>query len=243
MTPLANDKRLPYCNGGREICQRHLLMQAVTPDTAEQPLILYRDAFLLAVEKPSGLLSVPGRGADKQDCLLSRVRREYPSALVVHRLDMGTSGIMLFALDSDTQRDLGFLFETRRVTKQYVACVRGVPDPAEGEIDLPLAADWPRRPRQRVDFAAGKAAHTRYRVVESTDDGRFSRVQLSPATGRSHQLRVHLAESGHPVLGDELYADKDTQRVSSRLMLHAERLCFEHPACLGQLGLHSPAPF
>jgi tRNA pseudouridine32 synthase/23S rRNA pseudouridine746 synthase len=231
LTPLANDKRLPYCNGGREICQRHLLMQAVTPDTAEQPLILYRDAFLLAVEKPSGLLSVPGRGADKQDCLLSRVRREHPS------------GIMLFALDSDTQRDLGFLFETRRVTKQYVACVRGVPDPAEGEIDLPLAADWPRRPRQRVDFAAGKAAHTRYRVVESTDDGRFSRVQLSPATGRSHQLRVHLAESGHPVLGDELYADQDTQRVSSRLMLHAERLCFEHPRCLGQLRLHSPVPF
>ena len=243
MTPLVNDKRLPFRNGDAEICQRNILMQAVTPDSAEQPLIRYRDAFLLAVEKPSGLLSVPGRGADKQDCLLSRVRREYPSALVVHRLDMGTSGIMLFALDPDTRRDLGFLFETRRVAKQYVACVRGVPDPAEGEIDLPLAADWPRRPRQRVDFAAGKAAHTRYRVVESTDDGRFSRVQLSPTTGRSHQLRVHLAESGHPVLGDELYADKDPQRVSSRLMLHAERLCFEHARCLGQLRLHSPAPF
>jgi tRNA pseudouridine32 synthase/23S rRNA pseudouridine746 synthase len=218
-------------------------MPSVTPDTAAQLLIRYRDAFLLAVEKPSGLLSVPGRGADKQDCLLSRVQREYPSALVVHRLDMGTSGLMLFALDRDTQRDLGFLFETRRVTKQYVACVWGVPDPAEGEIDLPLAADWPRRPRQRVDFAAGKQAHTRYCVVDCMNDGTFSRVQLNPTTGRSHQLRVHLAESGHPILGDELYADKDTQRVYSRLMLHAERLCFEHPRCLGQLRLHSPAPF
>ena len=220
-----------------------MVLPSVTPGSPEIPLIRYRDAFLLAVEKPSGLLSVPGRGADKQDCLLSRVRRTYPSALVVHRLDMGTSGLMLFALDPDMQRDLGFLFETRRVTKQYVACVRGVPDPAEGEINLPLAADWSRRPRQRVDFEVGKAAHTRYRVVDSTDDGKFSRIHLSPTTGRSHQLRVHLAESGHPILGDALYADKNTQAASPRLMLHAERLSFEHPRRLGQLRLYSPAPF
>ena len=212
-------------------------------DPAEQPLIHYQDAFLLAVEKPSGLLAVPGRGEDKQDCLLTRIQRGHPSARVVHRLDMGTSGLMLFALDADTQRDLGFLFETRRVKKKYLACVRGLPDPVEGEIDLPLAADWPRRPRQRVDFATGRAALTRYRVVESVNAGQSARVELTPTTGRSHQLRVHLAASGHPILGDELYADEDTRRMSARLMLHAERLCFEHPACLGQLSLYSPTPF
>jgi tRNA pseudouridine32 synthase/23S rRNA pseudouridine746 synthase len=218
-------------------------MLPVPPYPAEPLLINHQDAFLLAVEKPGGLLAVPGRGADKQDCLLSRVQREFPSARVVHRLDMGTSGLMLFALDADTQRELGFLFEARRVAKQYIACVRGVPDPAEGEIDLPLVADWPRRPRQRVDFAAGKAAHTRYRMVEKNDDGDFSRVELIPTTGRSHQLRVHLAEIGHPILGDELYADADSRRMSARLMLHAERLFFEHPRCPGRLNLHSPAPF
>jgi len=208
-----------------------------------QPLIHHQDAFLLAVEKPGGLLAVPGRGADKQDCLLSRVRKKHPSALVVHRLDMGTSGLMLFALDAETQRELGTLFETRRISKQYVARVRGVPDPSEGEIDLPLIADWPRRPRQRVDFARGKAAHTRYRVIESANDGTSSRVELIPTTGRSHQLRVHLAELGHPVLGDGLYADSHTVGMATRLMLHAERLCFEHPRLSGRLSLHSPAPF
>jgi tRNA pseudouridine32 synthase/23S rRNA pseudouridine746 synthase len=156
---------------------------------------------------------------------------------------MATSGLMLFALDAGTQRDLGFLFETRRVAKRYIACIRGLPDPAEGEIDLPLAADWPRRPRQRVDFAAGKVAHTRYRVVEWMKNGEFSRVELIPSTGRSHQLRVHLAELGHPILGDELYADPHTRCMSARLLLHAEGLCLEHPQCLGELRLRSPVPF
>lgn len=210
---------------------------------SSQLTIHHQDAFLLAVEKPSGLLAVPGRGADKQDCLLSRVQREHPSARVVHRLDMGTSGIMLFALDADTQRKLGFLFETRQIAKRYVACVRGVPEPAEGVIDLPLAADWPRRPRQRVDFTVGKAAHTRYRTIEIVDDGHFARVELIPTTGRSHQLRVHLVELGHPILGDTLYADENTQRMSTRLLLHAERLCFEHPHYAGTLNLESPVPF
>jgi tRNA pseudouridine32 synthase/23S rRNA pseudouridine746 synthase len=218
-------------------------MLPVPPYPTERLLIHHQDAFLLAVEKPSGLLAVPGRGADKQDCLLTRIQREYPSARVVHRLDMGTSGLMLFALDTETQRNLGYLFETRRIAKQYVACVWGIPDPSEGEIDLPMLADWPRRPRQRVDFAAGKAAHTRYRLIESANDGAVSRVELIPTTGRSHQLRVHLAELGHPVLGDELYADGDARHMSARLMLHAERLCFEHPRCPGQLSLHSPPPF
>lgn len=209
----------------------------------ERPRIHHRDPFLLVVEKPSGLLAVPGRGADKQDCLWSRVREVYPSARVVHRLDMGTSGLMLFALDADTQRELGFLFERRRIAKQYVACARGVPQPREGEIDLPLAADWPRRPRQRVDFVVGKPAHTGYRVLTSANDRSCSRVELIPTTGRSHQLRVHLAELGYPILGDELYADRAARDMSARLMLHAERLSFDHPRRPGRLSLHSPAPF
>ena len=209
----------------------------------QRPVVHYQDACLLAVEKPSGLLSVPGRGPDTQDCLASRVQRHFPSALVVHRLDMGTSGLMLFALDRDTQRDLNALFEQRRVSKRYVACVKGVPDPAEGEIDLPLMADWPRRPRQRVDHQAGKTAHTHYRVILRAADGRSSRVELTPTTGRSHQLRVHMAGLGHPILGDELYADEASLQMASRLLLHAESLCFEHPRDSRMLHLNSPVPF
>ena len=207
------------------------------------PLIHHQDAFLVAVEKPSGLLAVPGRGADKQDCLLTRVRVDFPAAQVVHRLDMGTSGLMLFALDAVTQRDLGFLFETRRIDKRYMALVAGVPSPAQGEVRLPLIADWPRRPRQRVDEVTGKAALTRYRVIWRSDDGGFSRVELIPVTGRSHQLRVHMAALGHPVLGDELYGETDASCAWPRLMLHAEHLAFEHPECLGELDLRSPVPF
>lgn len=215
----------------------------LSPDADDEPRIHYRDSYLLAVEKPSGLLSVPGRGPDKQDCLWSRVRREYPSALVVHRLDMGTSGLMLFALDRDTQRDLSALFAKRRVTKCYIACVRGVPHPTEGKIDLPLLVDWPRRPRQHVDHTNGRPAHTRYRVIERSAGGDSARVALMPTTGRSHQLRVHMAELGHPILGDELYADATSLGMSPRLLLHAASLSFAHPRVAGTLTLHSPPPF
>lgn len=213
------------------------------PPPFAHPLTHYRDGHLVAVEKPSGLLTVPGRGAEKQDCLVSRVQRRYPSALVVHRLDMGTSGLVLFALDPDTQGALGRLFEKRQVNKRYVACVRGTPHPAAGEIDLPLAADWPRRPRQHVDYSGGKAAHTRYRMLAPYAEGSCSRVELIPTTGRSHQLRVHMAELGHPILGDELYADEQTQQLTHRLLLHAEHLAFTHPGTGELLRLHSPAPF
>ena len=219
------------------------LLEADLSAEADEIVIHHEDEYLIAAEKPSGLLAVPGRGVGKQDCLLTRVARAYPSARVVHRLDMGTSGLMLFALNPDTQRDLSFLFETRRVVKRYTACVWGIPDPLKGEIDLPLIADWPRRPRQRVDSGMGKASHTKYRVIESAPDRSHSRVELIPLTGRSHQLRVHMAALGHPVLGDELYADTSVQCMSPRLMLHAERLSFEHPECLGELCLLSPVPF
>lgn len=211
-------------------------------DDTPAPTILFDDGRLIAVDKPSGLLSVPGRGPDKQDCLYHRVKRSHPSALVVHRLDMGTSGLMLFALDPDMQRALGALFEQRGIYKAYVAHVRGVPTAMCGEIDLPLSADWPRRPRQRVDIVNGKPALTRYRLLETAADGDSSRLQLEPKTGRSHQLRVHLAALGHPILGDELYADPATKKLATRLMLHAEHLRFEHPDGSGTVELISPAP-
>ena len=203
----------------------------------------YRDRYLVVVEKASGLLTVPGRGPDKQDCLLRRVQRQDPGVLVVHRLDMATSGLVLFARDGVTQRRLGRLFERRRVGKRYVALVRHVPGPSEGEIVLPLITDWPRRPRQRVDFASGRAAHTRYRVIEEGADRSWSRVELLPTTGRSHQLRVHMAAIGHPVLGDALYADTATRDLADRLMLHAAAVTFEHPVHGGRLELLSPPPF
>ena len=213
------------------------------PPPFEPPLIRYRDEQLLAVEKPGGLLTVPGRGPEKQDCLLQRLQREFPEALVVHRLDMETSGLVLFARDRATQGRLGQLFQQRRVFKRYLALVRGVPEQVEGEVALPLILDWPNRPLQKVDFVRGRRAHTRYRIIERDASGACARVELFPTTGRSHQLRVHLAAIGHPILGDTLYADPATLGMAERLMLHAETLCFEHPVDGRQLELSSPAPF
>ncbi|MDQ7989419.1 MAG: pseudouridine synthase [Candidatus Dactylopiibacterium sp.] len=209
----------------------------------EGPLpLLHVDAHLLVLDKPSGLLSVPGRGADKADCLASRVQRHYPDALVVHRLDMETSGLILMARSPEMQRALGLLFETRRIHKRYVACVGGCPEPAAGIVDLPLITDWPNRPRQIVDHALGKPARTHYRVVAGGPQA-GSRVALEPVTGRSHQLRVHMQALGHPILGDALYAPAELQAAAPRLLLHAEWLGFTHPATDEPCEFFSPAPF
>ena len=214
-------------------------MYSPPPDTGLH--ILYRDDVLLAVDKPSGLLSVPGRGAQKHDSLSVRVRSAYPESLIVHRLDMATSGLMLFARDRGAQSAMGRLFQTRQVHKEYIALVAGQVDPLQGEIDLPLTTDWPNRPRQIVDYAMGKPALTRYQVLSRGDDS--SRVCLMPVTGRSHQLRVHMHALGHPILGDELYADPATHARSPRLLLHAHRLCFRHPMTGELLMVESPVPF
>lgn len=218
-------------------------MSAYRPPTPQALDVIYRDPYLLAVAKPSGLLAVPGRGPDKHDSLTVRVQREFPDARVVHRLDMGTSGLMLFALDAPTQVALGRLFEQRRVEKRYVAVVCGEPEPGEGDIQLPLIADWPRRPRQRVDHEAGKSAHTHYCVIDSQPHAGISRVRLRPFTGRSHQLRVHMAQIGHPVLGDELYAEDRWRQAAPRLLLHAEYLAFRHPRNGSLLQLRAAAEF
>ncbi|MEZ5999062.1 MAG: pseudouridine synthase [Hyphomonas sp.] len=202
---------------------------------------VYIDDHLIVIDKPAGLLSVPGRGADKADCAVSRVDADYPGALTVHRLDMATSGLLMLARSKEMQAALSGLFERGDVVKEYIADVWGVPDPPSGEIDLPLITDWPNRPRQKVDYEAGKPSRTRYEILSVT--GPNANLKLTPQTGRSHQLRVHLAEIGHPILGDELYAHDAARSAAPRLHLHAARLAFRHPATGERLDLAAPCPF
>jgi tRNA pseudouridine32 synthase / 23S rRNA pseudouridine746 synthase len=206
-------------------------------------LLLHADDALVAVDKPAGMLSVPGRGEDKADCAAARVQAAFADALVVHRLDMGTSGILVFGRGAAAQRALSQAFATRRVDKRYLAMVTGWPDAADGVVELPLICDWPHRPRQMVDLASGKPSTTRWQVLSRHDHPRTSRLALTPVTGRSHQLRVHLQAIGHPILGDELYAPPEVQAMSPRLLLHAERLTLPHPASGQPLVLHAPCPF
>ena len=188
--------------------------------------ILHEDHEILVVNKPSGLLSVPGRGEHLADCLISRIQEAFPQALLVHRLDRNTSGIMVFAMTPHAQRHLGLQFEKRQIKKTYVARVWGRLEPKTGQVDLPLIVDWPNRPRQMVDYENGKPAQTDWRVLKSTDQE--SRVRLMPKTGRSHQLRVHMLALGHPILGDPFYAEGEA-RDFERLMLHSEELRLRHP--------------
>ena len=203
---------------------------------------IYLDASLVVVNKPAGLLAVPGLGADKQDCLASRVRAEFADALVVHRLDMATSGLLLFARGTEMQRRLSQLFREREIQKRYVAVVAGKLEPLSGEIDLPLIGDWPNRPRQKVDPLSGKRSLTRYRLLAHDAGAGASRVELEPITGRTHQLRVHMAAIGHPIVGDALYGG-DAGSGVGRLLLHASALSFAHPLNAEPLSLASDAPF
>lgn len=205
--------------------------------------ILYQDAFLLVLNKPAGLLSVPGRGPEKQDCLISRILLDFPAALTVHRLDMGTSGIIMVALDKDTHRQLNTQFLQREVDKQYIAVVSGRPQPAEGLIDKPMICDWPNRPRQMIDEEKGKPSQTRYETLEYIPANDSSRLLLTPVTGRTHQLRLHLQSIGHAILGDGLYASPEVAAAAGRLLLHASRLAFAHPASGEPILIESAAPF
>jgi tRNA pseudouridine32 synthase/23S rRNA pseudouridine746 synthase len=194
-------------------------------------------------DKPAGLLAVPGRGDNKQDCLWHRVRQRWPDALVVHRLDMATSGLMLFARGADLQRRLSQAFAARQIDKHYVAVVAGRMPAASGRIELPLMADWPRRPLQKVDVLAGKPSITDWQLTGYDDARQTSRLTLQPLTGRTHQLRLHLAAIGHPILGDALYAPPDIVERAPRLLLHACALTFEHPLGGTRLRLRCEPPF
>lgn len=222
--------------------------------------IIHADPHLLVLNKPSGLLAVPGRGSDKQDCLSSRVQAEYPDALIVHRLDMDTSGLLIMARGPESQRKLSMAFAARRVRKRYIAVVAGHLAPPGtqdgwGLIDLPLIVDWPNRPKSIVDHAQGKPSQTRWRVLEHSPrpqaaEGReeraplpTTRLELDPLTGRSHQLRVHLQALGHPILGDPLYAPPAVLTAAGRLLLHASHLAFTHPVTGAEISFHCPPDF
>ena len=204
---------------------------------------VFVDEYLLVLDKPAGLLTVPGRGADKADCLWSRARRQWPDALVVHRLDMATSGLVLFARDAATQRQLSMAFAQRQIDKRYEAVVGGVVTEDAGAIDLPLSADWPRRPLQQVDTVHGKPSLTHWRVLTRDAMTQRTRLELTPYSGRTHQLRVHLCAIGHAIVGDALYAPPALAAAAPRLLLHATRLSLLHPHGAAPLAFTSQAEY
>lgn len=203
-------------------------------------VILHDDHEVLLVDKPSGLLSVPGKGEHLADCLIARVQAVYPQALLIHRLDRDTSGVMIFGLTPHAQRHLGLQFEKRQTKKTYIARVAGQMSEKTGTVDLPLIVDWPNRPLQMVDHENGKQAVTDWRVVRSNEDE--TRVRLMPKTGRSHQLRVHMLALGHPILGDPFYATGPA-RDYPRLMLHSETFQFRHPDGGQGMRITAKSPF
>ena len=226
-------------------CARHF-SGYFSPTMCLADAVLYVDESLLVLDKPAGLLSVPGRGEDKQDCLSTRAQRLYADALVVHRLDMATSGLMVMARGATAQRNLNEAFARRAVTKRYIAIVDGylAPPPAAwGVIDLPIVVDWPNRPRRIIDHQFGKPSVTRWRVLSHNEPIGTTRVELEPVTGRSHQLRVHMLASGHAIVGDALYASPSVQAGADRLLLHACSLELCHPLTTQAMRFVSTARF
>tara|TARA_R110000744_G_scaffold9477_2_gene30241 strand:- start:10603 stop:11286 length:684 start_codon:yes stop_codon:yes gene_type:complete len=208
--------------------------------------IVYQDNDIVVLNKPSGLLTVPGRLPEHQDCLQNRVLKVLPTATVVHRLDMATSGIILMALNKPAHVAISRQFEKRLTQKSYIARVFGRIEKAQGSVEQPLICDWPNRPKQKVDHENGKAALTHYKVLsyrENNDKKITTLVELTPVTGRSHQLRVHMLSLGHPILGDRLYAHEQALTMSNRLQLHAKMLQITHPVSAQILTFSKACPF
>lgn len=209
----------------------------------DDPLdVVYIDHDILILNKPSGLLCVPGRKPEHKDSLESRVRAEYPNALIVHRLDMDTSGIVIMAMNTEAHKNLGLQFEKRKTDKEYIARIWGHVEEDSGHIDLPLICDWPNRPLQKIDLTRGKDARTDWEIIEREVDN-VTRVRLHPITGRTHQLRVHMAEIGHPILGDDFYAHDEGLKAADRLQLHAHKLMVTHPTEGKEVWFEAPCPF
>ena len=212
--------------------------------------LIFEDSALLVFNKPSGLLSVPGKGPEKADCLRTRVQQVYPEALTVHRLDMSTSGILLMARSAELHRKLSIAFQDREVKKRYVAVVDGHvqknqenPSQEWQLIDKPIATDWINRPLQKIDPVEGKPSQTHYKVLSYDETTDTTRLELAPITGRTHQLRVHLQSIGHSILGDHLYASPEVQAKSARLLLHASELHVAHPVTGEPLAFQCVCPF
>jgi len=216
---------------------------AVLSATSEPFDILYEDEQLLVVSKPAKLLTVPGRHPANQDCLINRVQREWPSAMVVHRLDYDTSGIVLLPLTKRALSELSKQFQARTIDKQYQAVVTGVVQQKRGEINLPIAADPANRPLYKICAQTGKASLTQYQVLNRDSAKAQSRLLLTPVTGRSHQLRLHLLAIGHPIFGDTLYGTPEVMAKAERLLLHASFIRFQHPLSGEKISLDNPAQF
>ncbi|ENA1753685.1 bifunctional tRNA pseudouridine(32) synthase/23S rRNA pseudouridine(746) synthase RluA [Yersinia ruckeri] len=217
-------------------------MEAYNPPRDPWLHILYQDLHIMVVNKPSGLLSVPGRAPENKDSIMTRIQADFPTAESVHRLDMATSGVMVVALTKAAERELKRQFREREPKKSYIARVWGHLEQDEGLIDLPLICDWPNRPKQKICYETGKSAQTEYQVLCRDADG-STRVKLSPITGRSHQLRVHMLAMGHPILGDGFYAHPEAKAMASRLQLHAQELCITHPEFGTPMHFRSEADF
>ncbi len=217
-----------------------------TPPMTPYLEIVYQDDDIVVLNKASGILSVPGRLPEHQDCLQNRVQRILPSATIVHRLDMATSGLMIMALNKPAHVIISRQFEQRKTEKTYLARVFGKLEPQIGSVNLPLICDWPNRPKQKVDHENGKKSLTHYKVLSENDETAneaTSLVELTPITGRSHQLRVHMLALGHPILGDKLYAHEPALTMSKRLQLHALTLSLFHPTSKAAITFRAPCPF
>nr|WP_159465593.1 bifunctional tRNA pseudouridine(32) synthase/23S rRNA pseudouridine(746) synthase RluA [Scandinavium goeteborgense] len=219
-----------------------MVLESYNPPQDPWLVVLYQDEHIMVVNKPSGLLSVPGRLDSHKDSVMTRVQRDFPQAESVHRLDMATSGVIVVALTKAAERELKRQFRERETKKQYLARVWGHPEKAEGVVDLPLICDWPNRPMQKVCFETGKSAQTEFEVLEYADDN-TARVLLKPITGRSHQLRVHMQALGHPILGDRFYATPEALAMAPRLLLHAEMLTITHPQFGNSMTFKAPVDF
>ena len=215
----------------------------IVPPCKADYLRLYEDEHMVVVNKPAGLLSQPGKHKYNQDSLLTRLKDSYATPYLVHRLDLDTSGVMVVALTKEAAAKLGQLFERREVEKHYVALVVGLVEPDHGVIELPLTVDWPKRPMQKVCFETGKPSKTEYQVLERDIENNRTRVKLIPHTGRTHQLRIHMASIGHAIVGCDMYAEDSVCRAGARLYLHAQQIQLQPSFADSLLSFESPAPF
>lgn len=205
--------------------------------------ILYQDDYLLVVEKPEFLLTVPGRAPENKDCLITRIQKTHPSAVIIHRLDLDTSGILIVPIERETMSKLARQFQEREIEKSYQALVWGKVEAQYGSIDLPIKTDWPNRPKQKIDISDGKKALTDFENLGYDAKTNATRLALYPVTGRTHQLRIHCMSFNHPIMGCDMYAHEQAFNAAPRLLLHAESIAFTHPKTNKRLSFRSKVPF
>lgn len=215
----------------------------IVPKCNKEVEILYQDDFLLVVNKPEFLLTVPGRAPENKDCVITRLQENFPDAVIIHRLDLDTSGLLIVPIKREAMSHIARQFQERKVSKRYEAIVWGKVEEKSGSIELPIKADWENRPKQIIDFENGKKALTHYHLLGFDEDTQQSRLSLNPITGRSHQLRIHCKEIGHPIIGCDMYAHEEALAASPRLLLHACEISFTHPITKKTLHISSLAPF